>query len=250
MSPARKVSSCGKSAYRIHGTADGSRLAISRLNDTKDFGVIDSRSQQFVGPKMQFHVAHYHSLSPDGKYVAVTTWNGYHCRVFQTSTGKEVVTFDGLSSFCRFSPDGRWLVVGDGKQFQVIDSSNWHVQHRITRGLAGADAPIAFDQIGKVAAICHGFREIKLMETETWTELATFSVPPTKRIRELTLSPNGNRLAASHWDNTLTLWDLDLIRQGLQDLDLDWNSSQIEESDFEIPEIITVRQEPDSNEEN
>ncbi len=69
------------------------------------------------------------ALSPDGAHIAVTDggWHGGSVRIVEVASGRVVVRPDGgLTMSCAFSPDGRWLFMGNNDE----ESTVWDLRNR------------------------------------------------------------------------------------------------------------------------
>ncbi len=82
--------------------------------------------------------------------------------------------------------------------------------------------PLALTIDGKILAIAHSLRDVRLIETETGRELATLSAPEPHPIHWLCFGPDGNQLAVVCENRLLQLWDLRRIRERLAEMGLDW----------------------------
>jgi len=86
------------------------------------------------------------------------------------------LTLEGMSSVA-FSPDGRWLVVG-GTDFQFLEVGTWVVKRRLERPIGEVFPPaMAFSRDGKILALCHAWRTIRLINPHTGEEIATLEAP-------------------------------------------------------------------------
>jgi WD40 repeat protein len=71
-------------------------------------------------------------------------------------------------------------------------------------------------------AVTHSCFTVRLMETATGRELATFGMPEPQVISCLAFSPDGSQLAVGGQTPVIYLWNLRLIRQELAEMKLDW----------------------------
>jgi len=123
-----------------------------------------------------------------------------------------------------FSPDGRWLVIG-GKDFQFLAVGTWEVQRQLERPPAEVFPPaMTFSRDGKILAVSHSWRTIRLVNPHTGEELATLEAPKPWRISWLSFNADASLLAvASETGSDCHLWNLRLIRQQLASMNLDWD---------------------------
>jgi len=224
LSPPQFVPAGPEPPYRVSLSGDGQRLAVS-CNDDNLIKILDSNTFEQIAPAVVVGQPHFHSLDVTGRYLAFSRYHGYACQVLECKSGKTLASFDSRMAFNCFSPDGRWLVVGDDKQFLIVATEDWSVKKRIPRKQGTVSAPAAFSADNKLAAISVGFNQIQLCETNGWTELATLRTPVDSRITHLDLSDDGDWLAAGSQDHTVTLWNLRKIRDGLHQLSIDWQAA-------------------------
>jgi serine/threonine protein kinase/WD40 repeat protein/Flp pilus assembly protein TadD len=168
----------------------------------------------------------YAAISPDGRWVATGTWNGYACKVWDAQTGRCLQELPARIARPAFSPDNRWLVIGTFLEysFHQLEGSRWQCRRRLPRDKGASSAGlVAFTRDAQMVAVAYSSRSIRLFDTAQWRELAAVSAPDSEELYWLCFSPDGGQLAASTVAGTIQLWDLRRIRAQLQDMGLDWD---------------------------
>ncbi|MBP7937723.1 MAG: protein kinase [Phycisphaerae bacterium] len=167
-------------------------------------------------------------LSPDGKWLACSTWHGSGIRVFDAQGGDKPVFSlpDARDSAADFSPDGRWLITRTGPEYRLWSVPGWQPGLRITRsGTYNLVGPAAFTRDGRVLAVVPSWRQVRLIDVATGRELATLEAPDVhEKINTLSFTPDGGCLVAGNIRRKLHVWDLRLIRQRLAAMGLDWDA--------------------------
>jgi WD40 repeat protein len=122
-----------------------------------------------------------------------------------------------------FSPDGKWLVSGSGREYQIREVGTWNLRQRLAPN-PSSDLlrPMAFSGDGLMLAICLAHDTVQLLETATWQELATLESSHPTMVSSLSFSPDGTQLAVGSRPPLDQLWDLRLIRRQLAAMNLDW----------------------------
>jgi tetratricopeptide (TPR) repeat protein len=165
------------------------------------------------------------AISPDGRWLASGTWNGYTCKVWDVQTGGCLQDLPARNARTAFSPDNRWLVIGDIQQYAIhqLHEGRWQCSRRLPRDKGAASAGlVAFPRDARMVALAFSSRAIQLLDTDQWRELASFSAPDSEELTCVCFSPDGSRLAAGTRDGAIQLWDLDRIRTRLRNMGLDW----------------------------
>jgi tetratricopeptide (TPR) repeat protein len=166
------------------------------------------------------------SISPDGRWAAAGTGNGYACTVWDARTGRFIQDLPARNARTAFSPEGRWLVVGTFEKYELhaLDGDRWKSIRSWprARGVFGAGL-VAFTGDARMMALTDSVRSIRLLDTGQWQELATIAAPDSEELTWLCFSHEGRRLAAGTRDGSIQLWDLDRIRAQLRAMGLDWD---------------------------
>jgi WD40 repeat protein len=166
------------------------------------------------------------SLSPDGTWLACTTWLGSGAKVFDTRNGKLVFSVPETdTSGAAFSPDGKWLAIGTGPEYRLWSVGSWEPGVRIARaGTARLPGPIAFSPDSRILALVPSRPLVRLLDLANGRELATLEAPEVQEaIATLSFSPDGAYLVAGSQSRRLHAWDLRLIRKRLATMGLDWD---------------------------
>jgi serine/threonine protein kinase/WD40 repeat protein len=164
--------------------------------------------------------------SPDGRWVATSTWQGSNVKVWDTATGALAWELPCGNANIGFSPDGRWLVTALSHEYRLWQVGSWTPGIRVRTGTS-IPGSFAFTYDGGLLALDRG-QLTRLVDPESGRELATLEPPP-EYPRELmwpSFSPDGGRLAVpSDW--VILVWDLRLIRAQLAKMRLDWDAPPI-----------------------
>lgn len=141
--------------------------------------------------------AHYDAVSPDGRYLLVSSVNLPEAYLLDTSTGKKVGTFHvgPVPQGVAISPDGRWgLAVGatDGT-VTVIDIR----KHKKLKTVAVGKGPhnAVFTADGRKAYVTlQGGGAVVVLDTPSFNKVDEFPVPGLKGPHNLDLSADGKTL--------------------------------------------------------
>jgi serine/threonine protein kinase/WD40 repeat protein len=217
-SPISSARTTGVSASR-----DGRVLALA----LGGYAVVLDRNQPrkriVVGP--QYDVRNT-AVSPDGCWVvSCSHWSDGEsaaARVWHAESGRHVcdLPWEG-STAAAFSPDGRWLATySTMSACQLWEVGTWRPGPRL-----GPSGSIAFSPDSKLAAIADVLGAVRLIEPETGREALRLTGPEATWYVPACFTPDGTRLLAVPSNHGgLYVWDLRLIRQGLESLGLatDW----------------------------
>jgi serine/threonine protein kinase/tetratricopeptide (TPR) repeat protein/WD40 repeat protein len=152
-------------------------------------------------------------VSPDGHWVAFGHFP-IRVNVYEAATGRRVWQSPAdRHDYCRFSPDGRWLVTeNDGGRAYAVGS--WKPGPRL-----GPGTPWDVSRNGLVVlGLTDGV--YRLVDLATGREVARLE-DPDQTAGAAVFTPDGMRLVVNAKDG-LRVWDLRRLRAELVKLDLDW----------------------------
>src|SRR5262249_28886151 len=119
------------------------------------------------------------TISRDGQWVATGTWWGQPnvVRVANVRTGKVMWQWPAANPAPSFSPDSKWLAtVGDACRLWEVGT--WRLHRVIPQEPAlGVAQAMAFSLDGKILAVSHSSRIVRLLEHATGQELARLAAP-------------------------------------------------------------------------
>jgi WD40 repeat protein len=168
-------------------------------------------------------------LSPDGTWLACTTWHGSGAKVYDARNGQLVLSVpETANSIAAFAPDGQWLVIGTGPEYRLWSVGSWKPGLRIVRSeTTDVPGPMAFAPDGRMLALVPSSALVRLINPATGAELGTLEAPDVQeRIVALCFSPDSVFLIAASLSRRLHVWDLRAIRRQLAALGLDWEQSR------------------------
>jgi eukaryotic-like serine/threonine-protein kinase len=198
------------------------RMAVFQRPD--QVAVFDLSAGEDPEPRIVGPVEGLPALSPDGHWVATSSWHGGTVKVWEVDRRThacDLATIGGVVA--SFSPDGRWLVGGTGREYRFWRVGSWELDHIVAREHVGDPGPIAFTRDGTVAAVSHSPNAIKLVDPITGVELLRLPAPGPNVW--FCFSPDGSQLLTTGENATIGVWDLARIGAQLADVGLAWEAS-------------------------
>jgi WD40 repeat protein len=219
----------GTSVSRLALSRDGNTLAAWG-SDTLYFWDVPTEAMVHRLPLSSD--ARLGTLSPDAHLVAcwarvstnVQIWNPAHSNLVQVLPAHP-------SLFAAFSPDTRWLAVGDEVEYRLWDVATWQTLYALPRQAAGFWAFLAFSPDGSMLALAISRTTVRLIEAATGRELAALEAPERKDIHWITFNPDGTQLAVATGPGPIQLWELSTVRRQLASMNLDWQIASPPEQD-------------------
>src|SRR5262249_21292404 len=135
------------------------------------------------------------SLSADGKWVALGSWNSPGAAVYDSRTGARIAELPvGRQAAVLFSPDGRWLATApDGGQ--LWHTEDWRPGPELrARGNTAGGLGMAFSPDSQVLALGLPTGETRLVDPATGEDWATLGHPDRSLGTYLAFSPDQLRL--------------------------------------------------------
>jgi WD40 repeat protein len=204
--------------------ADGRTLLAWRVRDERCVILGGGALRQQVEMKEPHPGIRYLALSPEGRWAATGAWQERVVKVWDAHSGDllQTIATPDMASVA-FSPDGRWLVIGSA-DYRFLEVGTWGEVRRVTRPPMEQFPPaMAFSRDGRMLALCHAERSIRLVDPHTGQELATLEAPDPWPVRTLSVNPDATQLAAGGEGTAeYHIWDLHQIRGQLAKLGLDW----------------------------
>jgi hypothetical protein len=165
------------------------------------------------------------SLSPDGLYLASSSFIGEGAKIWDTKRRQVVKEFPRGFNNVRFSPDGKRLAVAGPMAGRILMVGSWEEGPAIQ-----ANGWIAFSPDGNLVAAEAGPGMIRLLDPATGREKARLESPHQDVADWLDFTPDGTRLVAVSDDGkAIHVWDLRRVRAQLAQIGLDWDAPPYQE---------------------
>jgi serine/threonine protein kinase/WD40 repeat protein len=163
-------------------------------------------------------------MSPDAKLVVAWGRPINEFQVWDTATGKILKSFPGQGGgFAQFSPDARWLALGDQDGYRSFEVGAWLPLFSFTGQSSPVVRALAASPDGRMLAVSHSETVVQLLDAYSGQELATLESPDPQPVIWLGFTPDGTHLAVLCNRFVTQLWDLRLIRSELAAMNLDWD---------------------------
>lgn len=163
-------------------------------------------------------------ISPDGRWVATTTWGGSGIHVWDAQTGDRVTQKLLEPSESRtnaiFSPDSKYLAASTPRHHTAWHVGTWETLFRVPRHVQDDwPGPLAYSPDGTILAAAHSRFELALLDPRTGHEIAVVAAPGSAGFHDCCFSRDGELLAAAS-DTNIHLWDLAQVRRQLAKIKL------------------------------
>ncbi len=167
------------------------------------------------------------AVSPDGRWVATgshTLHEGSGAKIWDAKDGKHVKDLPvGEQCAVRFSPDGKWLLTSWANGVRLWVVGTWEEGPHL--GGERFNTSGAFTRDGKLLALGDKPGIVRLVVPDSGAEIARLTAPEQTRLAPCHFTPDGTKLITVGVDkHNLFIFDLRAVREGLAELDLDWDA--------------------------
>jgi WD40 repeat protein len=166
-------------------SADGNVVAIAD-RFTKPQVLVHNFAENVTHALQPYHrAARWLSVSADGQLLATSTWHGHDVHIWDIQAAKLVKKLPAQSARVMFRPDGQQLVVNESAQFTVWRVTDWTPLHPpVVKSVAAVPGPIAYSPDSRWLAILDAPSKIRLLDSSSLAELATFKLDSEHFIEE------------------------------------------------------------------
>lgn len=164
------------------------------------------------------------ALSRDGRWIACGFLDRGGVHVWNTKTGESVPKLNTQRGVVEFSPDDRWLVVGQFEHYRLFRTGDWKEIWSLTReGVPATPGPCAFSPDGARLAVAKGHQMLEVLEVSTGKPLARLEAPRPATIKTIRWSGDGRRIVIGTGENLIQVWEMDALETQLTELQQGWN---------------------------
>ena len=207
-------------AYIMTLSEDGRQLAVSAEDELQ---IIETQSGRKTAGLKPPYAPVFGALRPDGQSAVTWSRDSTNVQIWDVLRSAVVQQLPArLCNHAAFSPNNRWLVVGNVMEFRVWDVATWQSRYALTNEASGFYGYSAFSPDSQMLAVGISRTAVRLVETASGRELATLEAPERLVISWIAFNPDGAQLAVALATGPIQLWDLRLIRQQLASMNLDW----------------------------
>ena len=220
----------GTSFYQLRTSTDGHTTAGWR-NDQRWMILHSSVSglQKQTLP-MALDASESVSLSPDGKWLAhgFRTQNILIFPVADAAKGVLIPT-TGAWSNATFSPDGRFLMIGDSRGFRLLRAETWEeVWANPGGGNGGIGRPAWFDPTSRWLLSSTQPGSVTIQNAATGATAVTLHRDSDTQALQVAMSGDGSQV----WEldqrtQTMWRWDVHTLRMFLRERGLDWTTDPL-----------------------
>ena len=167
-------------------------------------------------------------ISPGGRWVVSTTFQGQDVRVWDISSGSLAHAFETGTARACFSLDERWLAISGDCWIAVYETGTWEERFKILKATADRlGGALTFSADGRFLAAALSRSVVALLRAEDGAEVAHFQAPRNDvQISHLCLDDEQRFLAAASSTQRVMLWDLRALRLELRAMGLDWSPDE------------------------
>ncbi|MEY4916962.1 MAG: hypothetical protein RL616_875, partial [Verrucomicrobiota bacterium] len=167
------------------------------------------------------------AISPDGRWAVTGFGIGAedHPMVWDAQTGQLVATLPFRSAVVAFSPDGKRLGTAGTATFAIWSVADWQLLNSFNRDEAGVtQGSIAFMRDSDEIAVTRTRQFAQLRSALTNEPYADLIAPQLQSVNSIRMSLDGEVLVTASATDKLQVWHLDVMREKLTALQLDWRT--------------------------
>lgn len=202
----------------------GQQLAIRLNRTTIQLVDFDSTERIKIGPHRNLSKINY---TPDGKWLVSTTWQGEGVKVWNVETGELVkdIAPQASSASIGINPIRNTLTVVSAKRRSEWSMADWTRISEVVRDAPdGWHGDACYSPDGGLLAVTFSRYLPQLIDVQSGRCLTILQSPSQIAVGGIDWSDDGQYLSIAK-RQAIQIWDIQAIREQLQDLKIDWNDS-------------------------
>jgi signal transduction histidine kinase len=159
------------------------------------------------------------TCDPTGQMVVASLWKGGGTWVRDLRLETEPTELEPLGGFARFAPDGRTLLTGNNRGYQLWEVGTFRERSRLDHQLSSDFPGLGlFAPDGEYAFVVHGHRRIARVGLPELRPEAVFEAPGEANLYALAQDSNARLLLAGTDDSRVFVWRLAALDRSLHEL--------------------------------
>ncbi len=222
MGPSRQILTTSVSNFcQVNSSGNGRWVSAGEMEDWSPL-VLDRNS----GDVTRLHRASRSqaiSISPNGQWLAQHAGDGIYIRELATGQDLDNEMTRMPSTGLTFSPDSQWLLLSSNQGTRFVNFSNPILERQVEQTIRMFSVPFANCQ--KLVVLPKGPGALKVLHREDQEVICELQYPdPPRLFAYAKFSPDDSLLAVTH-ETSAAVWDIQMIRDQLVELGLDWERS-------------------------
>ena len=163
-------------------------------------------------------LCNYATVSPDGRWVAASSWGGPDVKVWELPGGREALHLTNGMAALSFTADGHGLIISASDRNEFLEVGTWRTVFRVLKERAALPG-LAVSPDSRWVALRLPSHQVQLCEAPALNPILAVEAVSEWPVR---FSPDNSFLLTRRRTGQFCLWNLRLVREELTPLGLGW----------------------------